>query len=75
MNALWFANHSVCGTAVLVGKIKPENIVYYEPGYSNENEVLVRPGSVEQIHFLSAENEPAQVFFQDTYVIHSPKHN
>ena len=62
MNALWFANHSARGTAVLVGKIKPENIVYYEPGYSNENEVLVRPGSVEQIHaenFLSATEEIA----------------
>ena len=62
MNALWFANHSARGIAVLVGKIKPENIVYYEPGYSNENEVLVRPGSVEQIHaenFLPATEEIA----------------
>lgn len=62
MNALWFANHNGVGTAVLTGKIKPDDIVTYQAGYYNENEIIVRPGTVAQIDkedFIPATNEYA----------------
>ena len=62
MNALWFANHNGCGTALLIGKVKPDDIITYQAGYSDENEVIVRPGTVSQISkedFIPATNEYA----------------
>lgn len=62
MNALWFANHNGCGTALLIGKVKPCDIISYQKGYSEENEVIVRPGTVSQISkedFIPATNEYA----------------
>ncbi len=49
MNALWFANHNGRGTALLIGKVKPCDIISYQEGYSEENEVIVSPGAVTQI--------------------------
>ena len=49
MNALWFANHNGRGTALLIGKVKPCDIISYQEGYSEENEVIVRPRAVTQI--------------------------
>jgi hypothetical protein len=48
-NALWFANHSGRGTHLLLGEVQPENIVAYFPGFYYENEVLVLPGTVQNI--------------------------
>ncbi len=62
MNALWFANHNGRGIALLIGKVKQEDIICYQPGYSDENEVIVRPGTVSQIcieDFIPATEEKA----------------
>ena len=48
-NALWFANHSGRGTQLLLGEVYPADIVAYFPGFYNENEVLVKPGTVKNI--------------------------
>lgn len=48
-NALWFANHSGFGTQLLVAEVEPEDVVAYFPGFSSENEVLVKPGSVQNV--------------------------
>lgn len=48
-NALWFANHSGFGTQLLVAEVYPKDVVAYFPGFSNENEVLVKPGSVQNV--------------------------
>lgn len=48
-NALWFANHSGFGTQLLVAEIDPKNVIAYFPGFSNENEVLVKPGCVQNV--------------------------
>lgn len=45
-NALWFAIHSGRGTHIAVARIRPELIVAYFPTFSEENEVLVLPGSI-----------------------------
>ena len=50
INALWFANHSGRGTKLLVGRILPEQIVAYLPTFRNENEVIVRPGTVTEFY-------------------------
>lgn len=50
-NALWFAIHSGCGTRIAVAKIRPEQIVAYYPAYYNENEVIVRPGTVTEYRY------------------------
>lgn len=62
MNALWFANHNGRGSALLIGKVKQEDVICYQPGYSDENEVIVRPGTVSQIcieDFIPATEEKA----------------
>ena len=56
-NALWFANHSGRGTHLMLGEIRPEDIVAYFPGFHHENEVLVNPGTVKNIQ--SADMLPA----------------
>lgn len=48
-NALWFANHSGRGTQMLLGEVHPADIIAYFPGFYNENEVLVKPGTVKNI--------------------------
>lgn len=48
-NALWFANHSGRGTQMLLGEVDPADIIAYFPGFYNENEVLVKPGTVKNI--------------------------
>lgn len=50
-NALWFANHSGRGTHMVVGSIAPADILAYYPGFADENEVIVRPGSVRNIRY------------------------
>lgn len=45
-NALWFANRSGRGTKLLVARVSPNQIVAYLPTFRNENEVIVRPGTV-----------------------------
>ena len=49
INALWFANHSGRGQALYEGEISPENVAAYFPDFRNENEVVVKPGAVENI--------------------------
>lgn len=44
-NALWFANHFGRGTDVFKAEVAPQNIVKYDPGFQNENEVIIRPGT------------------------------
>jgi len=48
-NALYFANHSGRGTQFAFADVAPEDIIAFLPGYSYENEVIVRPGSVRDI--------------------------
>lgn len=50
-SALWFAIHSGQGTHIVVARVKPEQIVSYIPGYYNENEVILRPGTVTDYHY------------------------
>lgn len=50
-NALWFANSHGCGTDVAVAKARPESIVAYFPGFENENEVILRPGSYVSLQY------------------------
>lgn len=45
-NALWFAIHSGRGVKMATARIRPEQVVAYSPKFYNENEVIVRPGSV-----------------------------
>ena len=45
-NALWFAIHSGRGVKMATARIRPEQVVAYYPKFYNENEVIVRPGSV-----------------------------
>lgn len=56
-NALWFANHSGCGTRLVIAEVPIDNIVAYFPGFSYENEVLVKPHTVQNIR--SADILPA----------------
>lgn len=46
INALWFANRSGRGTSLLIAHVKPDQIVAYLPTFRNENEVIVKPGSI-----------------------------
>jgi len=50
-NALYFANHSGRGTQFAFADVAPEDIIAFLPGYSYENEVIVRPGSVRDIRY------------------------
>lgn len=51
VNAIWFANHSGCGTRFAVGRILPEQVVAHYPSFSCENEVIVRPGAVTDYYY------------------------
>ena len=46
VNALWFANRSGRGTALLIARVLPEQVVAYLPSFRNENEIIVRPGTI-----------------------------
>lgn len=48
-NALWFANHSGFGQALFIGEVDPKNVVTYLSGFHDENEVIVRRGTVKNI--------------------------
>ena len=48
-NALWFANHHGRGTQLLTGQVGTGDVVAYFPGFWNENEILVWPGTVTNI--------------------------
>lgn len=50
-NALWFANRSGRGTHIAVARVKPEQIVACYPTYSEENEVLLRPGTISDYRY------------------------
>lgn len=50
-SALWFAVHFARGTHIAVARVRPDQIVHYNPGYFNENEVLVRPGAVKEFRY------------------------
>ena len=50
-NALWFANRCGRGTHLAVARIRPEQIVAYKGKFYNENEVIVRPGSVQEYRY------------------------
>lgn len=50
-NALWFAVHTGCGTHVAVARIWPEQIVWYADKFYNENEVIVRPGTITEYRY------------------------
>lgn len=56
-NALWFANHSGRGTRMVIAEVSLANIVAYFPGFCHENEVLVKPHTVQNIR--SADMLPA----------------
>lgn len=46
INALWFANRSGRGTKLLVTHVQPKQIVSFLPTFRNENEVILRRGTV-----------------------------
>lgn len=48
-NALYFANHFARGTAFVKGEIAVEDVIAYQSSFWNENEVIVRPGTVQNI--------------------------
>ena len=50
-NAIWFANHCGRGTHLAVARIRPEQIVAYKGKFYNENEVIVRPGSIHEYQY------------------------
>lgn len=50
-NALWFAIHSGRGTHIAVAQIHPEQVVAYFPTFHDENEVIVRPGTVRDYRY------------------------
>ena len=50
-NAIWFANRFGRGTHLAIADVSPEEIVAYFPGFSNENEVLVKPKTVQNIRY------------------------
>lgn len=63
-NALWFANHSGRGTHLLLGEIRPEDIVAYFSGFYYENEVLVKPGTVQNIQRADMLPATQEVFLE-----------
>ena len=48
--ALWFANRSGRGTRLVFAKVKPEEILAFNPGYRGEQEVILKPGVCPEIH-------------------------
>ncbi len=48
-NALWFANHNGAGQALYTGEVAPENVVAYFASFAEEYEVVVKPGTVENV--------------------------
>ena len=50
-SAMWFAHHSGHGTGLVTAEITPDEIVAYLAGNWEENEVLVRPGTVRNIRY------------------------
>ena len=56
-NALWFANRFHLGTALVIAEVDPGAVVAYYPSFRNENEVIVKPGTVQNIR--SADMLPA----------------
>lgn len=50
-NALWFAVHTGRGIHVAVARIRPEQIVWYVDKFYNENEVIVRPGTITEYRY------------------------
>lgn len=45
MCALWFANRSARGTSLVSARVKPDQILAYNPGYNGEKEVILRQGT------------------------------
>lgn len=50
-NALWFAIHCGYGTQIAVARVRPEQIVWYADKFYNENEVIVRPGTITEYRY------------------------
>lgn len=48
-NALWFANHNGLGTAVYKAEVSLQDIIAWFPGIHNENEIIVKKGSIMNI--------------------------
>ncbi len=51
-SALWFANHNGLGQAVYTGEVAPENVKAYFGSFRDEFEVVVKPGTVENVRKL-----------------------
>ena len=49
--ALWFANRSARGTGLVYAKVRPEQILAYNPGYRGEHEVILRPGVIPEVQY------------------------
>lgn len=43
--ALWFANRGSRGTRMVTARVKPDQILVYNPGYRAEHEVIMKPGT------------------------------
>lgn len=50
-NALWSAIHSGFGTKLAVARVRPEDIVAYDEGCQQENEVILRPGTEMELFY------------------------
>lgn len=50
-SAMWFAVHFARGTHIAVARIRPDQIINYTPGFYNENEILVYPGTVKEFWY------------------------
>lgn len=51
VSALWYAVHFARGTHIATTRVRPNQIVHYTPSHYNENEVLVRPGTVTEYSY------------------------
>ena len=49
--ALWFANRSGRGTGLAFARIKPDQILVYNPGYRGEHEVILKPGVIPKVQY------------------------
>lgn len=48
--ALWFANRSARGTRLVFARVKPEDILFYNPGFRAEEEIILKPGVIPKIY-------------------------
>lgn len=59
VSALWFATHFARGTHIVTTRVHPDQIVHYTSSCYNENEVLVRPGTIIEYSYIAFQTAEA----------------